>query len=288
MKVLSILKNVRAILAAIFVFVCGLLSPLPQSTSQAELISQRQYVLDEAFAAGQGLAADGEYLYTSGAMSAFYMTALSKIDIKSGKVIQKNLSALPFEFTKKGYDHIGAISLCKDTIYAPVEHRSNADPLVLLFDKNTLEYTGVYYQIDQTYLHDGIPWCAVDEEAGLLYTSPFHHAQYILAFNLKDMSFEKKIDLSCELDRIQGAVCSNGKLFANLDPNEPKGTKAVKAVNLETGEVSDFFSRNVTGAFGCETEGITLTFTPEGKMRFIIADYDKTVCVFIRTYEPIM
>lgn len=285
MKTVSILKSVRILLVAIFAGICSILSPLPSSNEQANLVSQSQYVLDEAFASGQGISADGEYLYTSGAMSALYMTALSKIDMSTGEVVQKNLSALPFEFTKKGYDHIGAISVLGDTIYAPVEHRSNKDPLVLLFDKNTLEYTGKYYAVDQTYLNDGIPWCAVDADSGLLYTSPFHHAKYILAFSLEDMSFVKKIDLSFELDRIQGAVCHDGKLFANLDPNDPKGVKIVKSVDLETGEVSNLFERNVTGLFGCETEGITLNFTPEGKMQVIIADYDKTVCVFIRTYE---
>lgn len=285
MKTVSILKSVRILLVAIFAGICSILSPLPSSNEQAKLVSQSQYVLDEAFASGQGISADGEYLYTSGAMSALYMTALSKIDMSTGEVVQKNLSALPFEFTKKGYDHIGAISVLGDTIYAPVEHRSNKDPLVLLFDKNTLEYTGKYYAVDQTYLNDGIPWCAVDADSGLLYTSPFHHAKYILAFSLEDMSFVKKIDLSFELDRIQGAVCHDGKLFANLDPNDPKGVKVVKSVDLETGEVSNLFERNVTGLFGCETEGITLNFTPEGKMQVIIADYDKTVCVFIRTYE---
>lgn len=285
MKTVSILKSVRILLVAIFAGICSILSPLPSSNEQAKLVFQSQYVLDEAFASGQGISADGEYLYTSGAMSALYMTGLSKIDMSTGEVVQKNLSALPFEFTKKGYDHIGAISVLGDTIYAPVEHRSNKDPLVLLFDKNTLEYTGKYYAVDQTYLNDGIPWCAVDADSGLLYTSPFHHAKYILAFSLEDMSFVKKIDLSFELDRIQGAVCHDGKLFANLDPNDPKGVKVVKSVDLETGEVSNLFERNVTGLFGCETEGITLNFTPEGKMQVIIADYDKTVCVFLRTYE---
>lgn len=287
MKTVSILKSVRILLVAIFAGICSILSPLPSSNEQAKLVSQSQYVLDEAFASGQGLCTDGEYLYTSGAMSAFYMTALSKIDMSTGEVTEKNLSALPFEFTKKGYDHIGAISLSGDTIYAPVEHRNEKDPLVLLFDKNTLEYTGKYYALDQTYLNDGIPWCAVDAEHGLLYTSPFHHAKYILAFKLEDMSFVKKIDLSDELDRIQGGVYHDGKLYANLDPNDTKGKKVVKSVDLETGEVSEFFSRNVTGLFGCETEGITLNFTSEGKMQVIISDYDKTVCVFIRTYEPV-
>lgn len=285
MKAVSILKQVRGILAVIFAGICALLSPLPSSNSQATLVSQKQYVLDEAFAAGQGLATDGTYFYTSGAISKLYMTALSKIDMETGNVVEKNLSALPSEFTKKGYDHIGAISLRGDIIYAPVEHRSNKDPLVLLFDKNTLEYTGTYFSLDQTYLYDGIPWCAVDEDNGLLYTSPFHHPNYILAYNLDDMSFVKKIDTSCELDRVQGGVYHDGKLYLNLDPMNPKNKKEVKAVDVLTGEVSDFFSRNVTGPFGCETEGITLNFTSEGKMQVVIADYDKTVCVFIRTYE---
>lgn len=285
MKILSYFKSAKVLLVAVLAGICGLISPMPSSNADAELVSQRQYVLDEAFATGQGLANDGEYFYSSGAMSAFYMTALAKIDAESGEVVEKNLSALPIEFTKKGYDHIGAISLYGDTIYAPVEHKSNADPLVLLFDKNTLEYTGTYYAVDQTYLNDGIPWCAVDADNGLLYTSPFHHSDYILAYNLEDMSFAKKIDISEPIERVQGGVYHDGKLYVNLDPNSPKGKKVVRSIDLATGEITDCFTRNVTGAFGCETEGITITFTPEGKMQFVIADYDKTVCVFMRTYE---
>ena len=285
MKTISILKQVRALLAVIFAGICAVISPMPSSNSQAKIVSQRQYVLDEAFSAGQGLCTDGEYFYTSGAIAKLYMTALSKIDIETGEVVARNLSALPSEFTKKGYDHIGAISISGDTIYAPVEHRDNKDPLILLFDKNSLEYTGKYFVLDQEYLPTGIPWCAVDEDNGLLYTSPFRHANYVLAYDLSDMSFVKKIDLSSELNRVQGCVYHDGKLYANIDQLEPKNEKVVKTVDLSSGAVSDYFTRNVTGLFGCEAEGITMSFTPEGKMQIIVADYDKTVCVFIRVYE---
>ena len=285
MKIFSYFKSAKVLLVAVLAGICGLISPMPSSNADAKLVSQRQYVLDEAFITGQGLANDGEYFYSSGAMSAFYMTALAKIDAESGEVVKKNLSALPVEFTKKGYDHIGAISVCGDTIYAPVEDRAEERPLVLLFDKNTLEYTGTYYELDAEYLPDGIPWCAVDSDSGLLYTSPFRNSNYILAFNLKDMSFAKKIDLSEAIDRVQAGVYFDGKLYVNLDPNTPKGKKVVRSIDLASGEVTDCFTRNVTGAFGCETEGITIRITPDGKMQFVIADYDKTVCVFMRTYE---
>lgn len=285
MKIFSYFKSAKVLLVAVLAGICGLISPMPSSNADAKLVSQRQYVLDEAFITGQGLANDGEYFYSSGAMSAFYMTALAKIDAESGEVVKKNLSALPVEFTKKGYDHIGAISVYGDTIYAPVEDRAEERPLVLLFDKNTLEYTGTYYELDAEYLPDGIPWCAVDSDSGLLYTSPFRNSNYILAFNLKDMSFAKKIDLSEAIDRVQAGVYFDGKLYVNLDPNTPKGKKVVRSIDLASGEVADCFTRNVTGAFGCETEGITIRITPDGKMQFVIADYDKTVCVFMRTYE---
>ncbi|MDO4379511.1 MAG: hypothetical protein Q4D20_01425 [Clostridia bacterium] len=285
MKTVSVLKRIKAVFISVIAAVCMVISPMPNSEGEVKIVSQNQYVLSGAFVAGQGLCNDGEFYYTSGAISKLYMTALSKIDMKTGETVKKNLSALPRKFTKEGYDHIGAISLLGDTIYAPVEHRSNENPLVLLFDKNTLEYTGKYFALDSTYLYDGIPWCAVDSDNNLLYTSPFHTAKYILAFNLSDMSFAKKIDLSSEIDRVQGGVYHDGKLYVNLDPLDPKNVKTVKTVDLSSGNVAECFSRTVTGIFGCETEGITLTFTPEGKMRFVIADYDKTVCVFLRTYE---
>ena len=97
--------------------------------------------------------------------------------------------------------------------------------------------------------------------------------------------FAKQIDLSEAIDRVQAGVYFDGKLYVNLDPNTPKGKKVVRSIDLASGEVNDCFTRNVTGAFGCETEGITIRITPDGKIQFVIADYDKTVCVFMRTYE---
>lgn len=44
------------------------------------------------------------------------------------------------------------------------------------------------------------------------------------------------------------------------------------------------FDRNTTG-FGTETEGLCVTTAEDGTRTFHIADYNKLVTTFIRTYQ---
>ena len=120
---------------------------------------------------------------------ALYLGALSKIDMNTGEILLRKINAIPEEFVKKGYDHIGDISWHNGLIYAPVEDLQEEQPLVLLYDAETLEYTGTYFELDNTYLPDGIPWCTVDADNGYLYASPFKNVTCIVAFNLSDELF---------------------------------------------------------------------------------------------------
>lgn len=270
----------------ILLLILGLFSNIggdsPANTDELELVSSHSYFLDEAYLCGQGITSDGTYFYTSGSVASVYMTGLAKINMSTGRFLLKNLTALPREFTKLGYDHIGDISYYDGYIYAPVEDLEEEYPLVLLFDALTLQYTGISYEMDSTYLPDGIPWCTVDPDNGYLYTSAFNNPDKIVAFNLSDMSFSHVIQLSETIDRVQGGDYFEGKLYVNLDPHGNK--KQVKTIDLDTGDVSLLFERDMGGK-DIEAEGLTITTDENGNPLFHFTDYDKAVTVFLRTYR---
>ncbi len=278
-------KKYFAFIWSLLVLFAGLFTRTvaPVDAPNLEVVSNYHYIMDEALVMGQGLANDGTYLYSSGAISALYLGALSKIDMNTGEILLRKINAIPKEFVKKGYDHIGDISWHNGLIYAPVEDLQEEQPLVLLYDAETLEYTGTYFELDNTYLPDGIPWCTVDADNGYLYASPFKNVTCIVAFNLSDMSFSHIIPLSEEITRVQAADYFDGKLYVNLD-TQGTGYKEIKVIDVNTGEVSLLAQRDMQGR-DVETEGLTITRDENGKLLFHITDYDKTVSVYLRTYR---
>lgn len=277
--IISLLKTIQTFIVSIFTSITLLICPTPADTSTASLTSERCYTIVDAYLTGQGLESDGTYYYSSGAISAWNIGGLAVIDMETGEIVRENLFALPKEFQDKGYDHIGDIAYQDGVIYAPVEDKAEKYPLVLIYDPETLTYTGKYYELDATYLDDGIPWCAVDEN--YLYTSTFHNPDKIVAYNIDDMTFSHIITLSLPLDRLQAGDCLNGKLYANCDPKD--GNKTVYEIDLKTGETKLLFDRNKTG-YDTETEGLCVTADEEGNVVFHISDYNKLFSTILRTY----
>lgn len=282
-NVKNILLNVWSILTAVFMALTAVFQGTPAASEGLTLVSEKQFVLEAAFTAGQGIAVDDEFIYTSGAISAVYMGGLAKIDKKTGEFVIKRLDSLPAEFTAKGYDHIGGIGVYDGKIYASVEDKAEETPLVLVYDCATLDYTGVYYNVSNEVLDDGIPWCTVDGDNGYLYCSSFHNATELVAYNIEDMSFSHYIELSEPVDRVQAGSYLDGKVYLNLDPHYDDNSKDIVSVDVATGKV-EFISNRQTGGIKTETEGIAAFYNDDGKLSFYITDYDKTVAIFIREY----
>lgn len=261
-----------------------LISPPPKSTDTAELLSNSVYTLVDAYLTGQGLDSEDGYYYTSGAISKFKIGGLAKIDMATGKMVQSNLFAIPDEFRQKNYDHIGDIAVQDGIIYAPVEDKAEEKPLVLLYDAETLEYTGKYFELDAEYLPDGIPWVAVDEN--YLYSCANNYPEKIAVFRLEDMKFSHTIDISplpSGFTELQAGDCHDGKLYLNVGEVKD-GKEPVYVVDLETETTSFLFDRNKTG-YDMEPEGLCVTEDENGELIFHIADYDKLISTFIRTYK---
>lgn len=277
---MSVLKTVFSYLTIAIISFTSIICPTPESTDSAEITNEFSYALLGALVTGQGLDEDEDYFYTSGSIATAKLCCLAKIDKATGEIINQKIDVLPTEFKKNYYDHIGDISVENGKIYAPVEGVSGSNPYVLIFDADTLEYTGTYYELDAEYLTTGMPWCATDDN--YLYSSTFHNPEYIAVYNISDMSFSHTITLSKPVARVQAGDVLNGKLYLNCDPHE--GNKTVYEVDVVTGETNLLFDRKITG-FDTETEGLCAQENSDGTLTFYIADYNKIISTFIRTYK---
>jgi hypothetical protein len=224
----------------------------------------------------QGICCDGEYFYCSGAMTALNFTGLAKFgtDMKCKKV---SGGSVPKEFREKyGSNHIGGIDCANGLIYAPVEGKGDRYNFILLYDCETLEYTGKYYDMTCEYLTDGIPWCAVDRENGYLYTSMFDPVDEILQYDLETMRLIKIIKLSEQIHRIQGGSVYEGMLWLSYDCKDPGTRETVYRVNPGNGKVVTEFIRTVPN-YDNEAEDICVYPLEDGSLIHTV-DYDKLIC----------
>ncbi len=284
MSILQTIKSVWAVFSSLVILISGIISGGDiNSSPNAELVRTEQFTLDEALLMSQGITTDGEYFYTAGSIAALDLVGMAKWTADGFEKVIYTHSAIPKEIKEKyNSDHIGGISYYDGKIYAATEDETDTYNLILIYDAETLEFSGEYYDLGTEYLDDGIPYCAVDGENGYLYTSQFHETDFILAYNLDDMTFSHKIMLSEPINRIQGAEYYDGLLYMSYDVSG-SGTEKVQTVDVKTGKVETLFERTVSER-DHEAEGLTVYPMEDGS--FIhIADYDKLVSVNIRHYS---
>ncbi len=277
-------RTVWSIVGSVVILLSGVINGGDISCSpNAELINTDQFTLDESFLTSQGITTDGEYYYTAGSIAALDIVGMAKWTVDDFEKVIYTYNAIPKEIKEKyNSDHIGGISYYDGKIYAATEDATDTYNLILIYDAETLEFTGEYYDLGTEYLDDGIPYCAVDGENGYLYTSQFDDIDCILAYNLDDMSFSHEIMLSEPITRIQGAEYYDGLLYMSYDV-EGSATEKIQTVDVKTGKVETLFERTVSGR-DHEAEGLTVCPMEDGS--FIhVADYDKIVSISIRHYS---
>ncbi len=260
-------------------------TPKAKSTDSALLVGQNVFVLEQAFVMGQGITTDGEYYYTSGAITALNMTALAKWTFENPTLVQKRINPLPEVCAARGNNHIGGISCYHGKIYASVEGGDVCRACVAVFDCETLEPTGEVYDLPNDAFDDGVPWLAVDGETGLLYASKWDHAKTLFVYDVNDgMRPVREIALTGlgELHRIQGGEFYEGQLYLSNDCKDTGGVKRILTVDLENGAVSVLAERDV-GTDNCEAEGMTAYPAADGSFLHVL-DYNKAVGVFWRHY----
>ena len=283
----TVITKLTAFFAAVsmfFCYVCGI--SVPETQEGINAVSRGRITGVNALAAGQGLCFDGEYWYTSGSVTALNITALAKWD-ENLRLKKVNFNAVPGEFRDAyGSNHIGGIDTAGGYIYAPVEGKTDRGyeyNFILLYDCETLEYTGRYFDMTSSYLTDGIPWCAVDEDAGYLYTSKYSGVTELLQYDLETGEMTGRIPLSRELTRIQGGSVYGGSIYLSYD-NPNSTVETVSAVCLSDGTVTDVFTRNMCSPDN-EAEDICVYPFPDGTL-FHTLDYDKLIGVNITSFSP--
>ena len=248
-----------------------------------ELVKQQKLNPFVSMYSAQGLCCDGENFYCSGALTGINFTGLAKYDLDM-KCLKIKSGCIPKELRKKyGSNHIGGIDCANGYIYAPVEGNIEGKGylwnFILLYDCETLEYTGIYYDLTSDYLKDGIPWCAVDRENGFLYTSMFDPVDEILQYDLETMELMRVIPLREQIHRIQGGSVYEGMLYLSFDCKDPGTREEILCVNPADGAVKTLFVRTMPN-YNNEAEDICVYPLPDGTL-FHTVDYDKIICANI-------
>ncbi len=286
MTALIILDKIRFIIMLPLILLTAVTTPKPVDTESAALITQKMYVAEQALVCGQGVTAGGDYLYTSGAITALNLTFLGKIDLETMTYVDRVINPLPDVCKERGNNHIGGISYYNGKIYAPVEGGDVTYACIAVYDAKNLEETGEVYDLPNEYYDDGVPWLAVDPETGLLYASKWSHADKVYVYDVNDgMKQVKEIGLTGigELDRIQGGEFLNGKLYLSQDSKDSGTVKKMLTLDIQTGNVSVAAERDVNGT---NTEAEDMTFViREGETRMLVIDYNKFIGIFMREYN---
>ncbi len=256
-------KRCLALISAIMLLIVSMDERgLPDPTG-AQIVGRHRYVLEDYYMSNQGVTNDGTYFYFSGKKN------LGKAKMKNGEIFRINTSPIPKELQELGCDHIGGLSYYNGMIYAAVEDGPDyLHPFIVLYDADTLAFTGQYYELPQQLHTEGVPWCAIDAERQELYTAEWSNATVLNVFALDDLHLIRTVPLSEPIDRMQGGEVFDGVLYLSCD--EENDLKRVLSVDPVTGEVQVAFARNIGEAF--EAENLTIYPDADGKPVFCVLD----------------
>ena len=257
------MNKVTEILAVVMAFLMGITATL-NSAFNGDIYaydSCTRTVGIETLSRSQGVTTDGESWIFSG------NGQLTRVSLDGETKIAVNTKALaPFE--EYGSDHIGGISFYNGSVYAAVEDGDSfAYPIVAVYDSDTLEFTGKYTVISTDILFRGCPWVCCDADRGVFYVGNSRNCTEIYAFDLETMEYVRTIPLESEIIKIQGAEMYKGNMIAGTND----ATRAVYAVNVETGEYEKMFDRIMykpilIDNFGGEGEDITVLPMDDGTL----------------------
>ncbi len=284
---MTVIRKIWSILTLPLLIITLITSPVAESTETAQLISKDTFVFEKALLMGQGIATDGEYYYTSGAITALNFTALAKFTFDDMEFVKSRINPLPEKCSDRGDNHIGGISVYNGKIYASVEDGSDYNyPCIVVFDCETLKPTGEIYDLPNDIYDDGVPWCAVDGETGYLYASKWNDIEKIYVYDVNNsMKFMKEIDLNGieKISRVQGGEFYNGKLYLSCDSRDNGNFKNILSVDIQSGKTDISFIRNV-GSDNVEAEGLTFYPDKNGAVMHVL-DYNKAIGVFVHHYD---
>ena len=268
-KAVSVIRGVVsaffALLLTVGLLLCG--EPYVES-GEAELTRSLAFNALDGVSFMQGLACDGEVYYGFGALKPPNYNAITKIDVRTGEILQRRDYCLPVELMLKGYSHLGDGCLHDGQLYIALEAYAYRDPAVIRYDADTLEYIG-FTPLPEEGVGDGrIPWCEISD--GVLYYSHSNNVNELLMLSADDMTFLGTLPIDRTLYKVQGGEVLDGKMIMTTDEGSSKMN--VYAVDLATGHVEVLFVR-CTGRFSAEGEGIAVCPTADGAQLHILDAY---------------
>lgn len=208
----------------------------------------------ETLARAQGVTADGDDLIYSG------KSVLERVSKDNKTILAINTNAIPDKLAALGVKHIGGISVYNGILYASLEDsKVYHHPVIALYDANTLEFTGTYYELPTERHTKGVPWVAVDSENGILYAADWNNLTGVYMYDLETMDYVGELKYSEEIKNVQGGEVYNGKLY--LGTNDI--TRSVYSVETATGKAEKLFDRiayeyKYIDNFGGEGEDLTI------------------------------
>ena len=207
-----------------------------------------------AWTHSQDVTTDGEHYYFSSRIG------LVKTTLDGETEVAMNFNAIPKALRDNyGSAHIGGISYHDGKIYAAIEDSKVWQyPLVVIYDAQTLCYTGEYHILSAELQKNGLPWLAVDAERGYIYAAQRDHSPALIVYDLETCALIKTVPLSEPVHKIQGGEMYRGELYVATQD----ATQAVYKIHPVTGAVTKCFDQNLTK--GSEAEGLTMLETPDG------------------------
>lgn len=248
----------------------------------AEYVGETDVIGAESLVRSQGVTNDGQSFLFSG------KNALERVSADGKQVLAINTRAIPKELADRfGSEHIGGISYYDGVLYAAVEDSDQwQHPLIVLYDAETLDFTGKYFELPTSLQKRGVPWVAADGEHGWLYTGDSRNYTEIYRFDIATGEYLGTVTLSQEIVKIQGGEYYNGLLYFGSNDL----TRACYSVDPATGETTKLFDRityepKLIDNFGGEGEDLTVFPMEDGTWLHTLQTGALFVDVTLRHYR---
>ena len=275
----SMIRRGLAFLFALVAGVGGSLSGEPYiSSGNLEITRTLEFNYADGVSFCQGLATDGKIFYGIGCVKFLNYNAITKIDIQSGRIIERREMCLPEELMNKGYSHLGDGCLYEGRLYIALEDFGFRHPGVIVYDPETLEAVDLHTRPDEGRGDGRIPWCVIQDD--VLYYSQLNDVDEIRMLSLRDFSYLGALKINTTLFKVQGGEIYGGTLY--IVTNSGSRNKTMYAVNLQNGHTEPVFVR-CTGKLDAEGEGVAICPLDDGSLFHII---DVGYNVRITSYRP--
>ena len=276
--VLTLKRSVSWILVLVSVIGSIFIGKPTENIDGFELVNTYSYNYNKGMSFGQGIATDGKYFYGFGAIKVVGYNSITKIDAKTGKIVDMNEMCIPKGLMRKGYSHLGDGCYYKGKLYIGCEDNGFKSPAVMIYDAETLDFIECREIPAECRGDAHLPWCTVCDD--ILYFCSFSYVTEIKMLDInKDFAYCGSIPIDTMLHCVQGGDIVDGILYLSSDDGDRY--KPTYTIDLATGKTEVFCMRD-SGSKMTEAEGLTVYPFEDGTNFHYV---DCTMKVNIRNYN---